>query len=161
MSLEKLNVLESRVRNLVQLVQEVNRENATLKIKLSESQEQLRDQEQHLQDKENEQTGMHDCIERILGELDAVDHGDEAAAAYPRRYKSWKRTTIVDYSHNSWQTAAFIVGERLAYCGIFSIIQAIVGPSNAFISRPSDLLYGISRDSRSSPSIPKVPFITR
>ena len=73
MSLQKLNALESRVRNLVQLVQDVKHENATLKIKLSESQEQLRDQEQHLQDKENEQTGVHDCIERILGELDAVD----------------------------------------------------------------------------------------
>ena len=82
MSLEKLNTLESRVRNLVQLVQDVNRENATLKIKLSESQEQLRDQEERLQDKENEQTGVHDCIERILGELDAVDHVNEAAAAY-------------------------------------------------------------------------------
>jgi len=73
MSLQKLNALESRVRNLVQLVQDVKHENATLKIKLSESQEQLRDQEQRLQDKENEQTGVHDCIERILGELDAVD----------------------------------------------------------------------------------------
>ena len=119
MSLEKLNVLESRVRNLVQLVQDVNRENATLKIKLSESQEQLRDQEQRLQDKENEQTGVHDCIERILGEYRCRRAMvNEAATASTSRYKSWKRTTIVDYSHNSWQTAAFIVGEHLAYCGI-------------------------------------------
>ena len=66
----------------MQLVQEVKRENVTLKTKLSESQEQLRDQEQRLQDKENEQTGVHDCIEGILGELDAVDHVNEAAAAY-------------------------------------------------------------------------------
>jgi FtsZ-binding cell division protein ZapB len=80
MSLEKLNALESRVRNLVQLVQEVKGENATLKTKLSESQEQLHDQEQRLQDKENEQTGVHDCIERILGEVDAVDSVNEAAA---------------------------------------------------------------------------------
>ena len=82
MSLEKLDALELRVRNLVQLVQKVKRENASLKIELRSTQEQLRKQEQHLRDKENEQMGMQDRIERILGELDAVEHGDEAAAAY-------------------------------------------------------------------------------
>jgi FtsZ-binding cell division protein ZapB len=82
MSHEPLNALESRVRNLIEVVQQVKQENATLKLKLSETQEQLREHEQRLTDKENEQTGMHDRIERILGELDAVEHGDEAAAAY-------------------------------------------------------------------------------
>jgi chromosome segregation ATPase len=81
MSLEKLTALESRVRNLVQLVQDVKRENVTLKTKLSESQQQLRDQEQRLQDKENEQTDMQDRIEKILEELDVVAQGDEAMAA--------------------------------------------------------------------------------
>jgi FtsZ-binding cell division protein ZapB len=81
MSLEQLNALESRVRSLVYLVQHVKRENATLKMRLGATQEQLREHEQCLRDKENEQTGMYDRIERILGELDAVEHGDEAAAA--------------------------------------------------------------------------------
>jgi FtsZ-binding cell division protein ZapB len=82
MSFENLNALESRVRSLVQLVQEVKWENARIKIELSATQEQLREHEQHLRDKENEQTGMQDRIERILGELDAAEHGDEAAAVY-------------------------------------------------------------------------------
>jgi FtsZ-binding cell division protein ZapB len=82
MSLEKLDALELRVRNLVQLVQEVKHENTTLKIELRSTQEKLFEHEQHLRDKENEQMGMQDRIERILGELDAVEHGDEAAAAY-------------------------------------------------------------------------------
>lgn len=80
MSLEKLNALESWVRNLVQLVQEVKRENAQLKIELTSTQERLREHEQHLRDKKTEQTGMHNRIERVLGELDAVEH--ETAAAY-------------------------------------------------------------------------------
>ena len=82
MSYEPLNALESRVRKLIEVVQQVKRDNATLKIKLSGTQEQLREHEQRLRDKENEQMGMHDRIERILGDLDAVEHGDEAAAAY-------------------------------------------------------------------------------
>lgn len=80
MSHEPLNALESRVRSLIEVVQQIKRENATLKIKLSETQAQLREHEQRLRDKENEQTGMHDRIERILEELDAVEH--ETAAAY-------------------------------------------------------------------------------
>jgi FtsZ-binding cell division protein ZapB len=82
MSLEKLNALESRVRSLVHLVQEVKRENATLKVQLSATQQHLREHEQRLRDKENEQTSMQDRIERILGELDAVEHGDKTPAAY-------------------------------------------------------------------------------
>lgn len=82
MSLEQLEGLESRVKTLVQLVHHVKRENATLKIVLATTREQLRAHEERLRDKEHEQTGMQDRIDRILGELDAVEHGDEAAAAY-------------------------------------------------------------------------------
>jgi hypothetical protein len=82
MSHDQMNALEARVRGLVQLVQEVRRENATLKTELMATQEKLREHEQHLRDKEHEETGMQDRIARILGELDAVEHGDEAAAAY-------------------------------------------------------------------------------
>ena len=75
MSLEQLNALESRIRRLVDLVQQAQRENATLRRKLHAAQEQLREQEQQLRDKDNEQTGMCDRIERILGELDGIEHG--------------------------------------------------------------------------------------
>ena len=75
MSLEQLNALESRIRRLVDFVQQAQRENATLRRELRAAQEQLREQEQQLRDKDNEQTGMCDRIERILGELDGIEHG--------------------------------------------------------------------------------------
>jgi hypothetical protein len=40
--------------------------------------------------------------------LDAVEHGDEAAAPYHVDSNLWKRRTVVDNAHNSWQAAVAV-----------------------------------------------------
>lgn len=73
MSLEKMEALEVRVRQLVDLVQELKQTNGSLQRELRVTQEQLMKQEALSHDWEEERKTIKSRIERILGELDGLE----------------------------------------------------------------------------------------
>lgn len=73
MSLEKMEALEVRVRQLVDLVQELKQTNGSLQRELRVTQEQLMKQEALSHDWEEERKTIKSRIERILDELDGLE----------------------------------------------------------------------------------------
>lgn len=78
MSLEKLEALESRVRSLVDLVQELKRTNAALQGELRATRERLMKQEELGRRWEDERIDIKARIEKVLGELDFLECPDES-----------------------------------------------------------------------------------
>lgn len=73
MSLEKMEALEVRVRQLVDLVQELKRTNGSLQRELHVNQEQLMKQEALSHEWEEERKTIKSRIERIIDELDGLE----------------------------------------------------------------------------------------
>lgn len=73
MSLEKMEALEVRVRQLVDLVQELKQINGSLQRELRGTQEQLMKQETLSQEWEEERKTIKSRIERIIDELDGLE----------------------------------------------------------------------------------------
>lgn len=73
MSLEKMEALEVRVRQLVDLVQELKRTNGSLQRELHVTQEQLMKQEALSHEWEEERKTIKSRIERIIDELDGLE----------------------------------------------------------------------------------------
>lgn len=78
MSLEKMEALEVRVRQLVDLVQELKQTNGSLQQELRVTQEQLMKQEALSHDWEEERKTIKSRIERILDELDGLELSETA-----------------------------------------------------------------------------------
>ena len=72
MALEKLEALESRVRGLVDLAQELKREKAALEAELRKARERLSKQEDQSRRWEEERADIRSRIEKVLGELDVL-----------------------------------------------------------------------------------------
>lgn len=73
MSLEKMEALEVRVRQLVDLVQELKQTNGSLQRELRVAQEQLMKQEALSHEWEEERKTIKSRIERIIDELDGLE----------------------------------------------------------------------------------------
>jgi len=78
MALEKLEALESRVRGLVEVVQELKRTNATLQSELRTMRERAMRQEELGRRWEEERSDVKARIEKVLNELDFLDCLEES-----------------------------------------------------------------------------------
>jgi FtsZ-binding cell division protein ZapB len=77
MSLDRLDALEDRIRDLVKLVQELKRRNAILEGELKNARERLAEQNDSNRRWERERVDIKSRIEKVLGELDLLDGCDE------------------------------------------------------------------------------------
>ena len=78
MSLEKLEALEVRVRKLVDLLVELRKDKTQLGKQLQKAQEDLHKQKALLHVLEEERTNIRSRIEKVLDELEILDHGNES-----------------------------------------------------------------------------------
>lgn len=77
MSLDRLDALEGRIRDLVKAVQELKRRNATIEGELKLARERLAEQNDSNRRWERERVDIKSRIEKVLGELDLLDSYDE------------------------------------------------------------------------------------
>lgn len=77
MSLDRLDALESRIRDLVKLVQELKRKNAALEGELKTARERLAEQNDSNRRWERERVDIKSRIEKVLRELELLDGYDE------------------------------------------------------------------------------------
>lgn len=73
MSLEKMETLEVRVRDLVELVHELRQTNGSLQQQLNLVQEELVKQEAAAREWEEERSNIKLRIEKVLGQLDGME----------------------------------------------------------------------------------------
>ncbi len=73
MSLERLDALETRIRDLVKLVQELKRRNAALEEELRTTRERLAIQEDVNRRWERERNDIRIRIEKVLDEMEALE----------------------------------------------------------------------------------------
>jgi chromosome segregation ATPase len=74
MTLEQMDALGTRVRGLVELIQELKRAKATLERELRVARERLIEQEERVRRWERERGEIRSRIEKVLGELDLLEH---------------------------------------------------------------------------------------
>ena len=79
MSLEKLEALEVRVRKLVDLLVELRKDKTQLEKQLQKAQEGLDKQKDLLHVWEKERTDIRSRVEKVLDELEILDHGNESS----------------------------------------------------------------------------------
>ena len=77
MSLDRLDALEGRIKELVKTVQELRRMNATLEGELKIARGRLAEQDDSNRRWERERVDIKSRIEKVLGELDLLDSCDE------------------------------------------------------------------------------------
>ncbi len=73
MSLEKMETLEVRVRDLVELVQELKQANGSLRQQLDLVQEELARQEAEAHELQDERVNIKLRIEKVLEQLDSLE----------------------------------------------------------------------------------------
>ncbi len=73
MSLEKMETLEIRVRDLVELVQELRQVNGSLQEQLNLVQEELSRQEAQVRELEEERVNIKLRVEKVLEQLDGLE----------------------------------------------------------------------------------------
>jgi FtsZ-binding cell division protein ZapB len=73
MALEKMEALESRIRSLVELVQDLKRSNAVLQNELRAARERLGKQENLDRRWKEERLDIRARIEKVLGQLDVLE----------------------------------------------------------------------------------------
>ena len=78
MSLEKLEALEVRVKKLIDLVVELRREKKQLEKQLHMAREGVDKQKELIHIWEKERTNIRSRIEKVLDELEILDHGNES-----------------------------------------------------------------------------------
>ena len=78
MALEKLEALESRVRGLVELIQDLKRANTALQGELRTARDRLMKQEELGRRWEVERHDIRARIEKVLGELDFLEGSEES-----------------------------------------------------------------------------------
>ena len=83
MSLEKLEALEVRVGKLVELFVELRKDKTQLEKQLQKAQEDLDKQQALLRAMEEERTNIRSRIEKVLDELENLDHGSESPGGGP------------------------------------------------------------------------------
>lgn len=76
MALEKMEALESRVRGLVDMIQDLKRKNAALHAEMRAARERFMKQDELGRRWEKERLDIKTRIEKVLGELDGLDAGE-------------------------------------------------------------------------------------
>lgn len=76
MSLEKLEALEDRVKRLVEMIHHLKHANGLLQQELVEARQRLEQQEALSQDWEEERSHIRRRIEKVLDDLQFLDHPD-------------------------------------------------------------------------------------
>lgn len=77
MSVEKLDTLENRVKKLLDLVVELREHKSHLEQELEVTRERLAKHEELSDGWEEERTVIRDRIEKVLGELEFLEHSNE------------------------------------------------------------------------------------
>jgi chromosome segregation ATPase len=78
MSVERLDALETRIRDLVKLVQELKKLNAGLEAELRGVRDRLKAQEEINRRWERERTDIRTRVEKVLGEIEVLEGLDES-----------------------------------------------------------------------------------
>jgi chromosome segregation ATPase len=73
MSVERLDALEARIRDLVKLVQELKKINAGLEAELRTARDRLKAQEEINRRWELERTDIRTRVEKVLGEIELLE----------------------------------------------------------------------------------------
>lgn len=73
MTLERLDALESRIRDLVKLVQDVKRKNASLEDELRLARKRLATRDDENRRWERERLDIRSRIEKVLGEIEVLE----------------------------------------------------------------------------------------
>jgi chromosome segregation ATPase len=77
MSVERLDALEARIRDLVTLVQDLRKANAGLEAELRTTKDRLKSQEEINRRWEMERADIKARVERVLGEIEVLEGLDE------------------------------------------------------------------------------------
>ncbi len=78
MALDRLDALESRIRELVKLVQEFKKKNALLEDELKATRQRLSSQDDMNLQWEQERVDIKARIERVMGEIDLLECLDDS-----------------------------------------------------------------------------------
>ncbi len=78
MTLDRLDALETRIRELVKLVQDTKRKNASLEEDLRLARERLASQDDNNERWERERMDIRSRIEKVLGEIDVLECVDSS-----------------------------------------------------------------------------------
>ncbi|MEK7299668.1 MAG: hypothetical protein ABL965_09635 [Nitrospira sp.] len=78
MSLDRLDALEGRIRELVKLVQEFKKKNALLEDELKATRQRLSSQDDMNRQWEQERVDIKARIERVMGEIDLLECLDDS-----------------------------------------------------------------------------------
>lgn len=78
MSLDRLDALEARIKDLVKLIQELKRRNASLEEELKAVRQRLASQDELNQRWERERLDIKTRIERVISEIEMLECADEA-----------------------------------------------------------------------------------
>ena len=78
MTLDRLDALEARIRELVKLVQDTKRKNASLEEDLRLTRERLASQDDTNERWERERVDIRSRIEKVLGEIDVLECVDSS-----------------------------------------------------------------------------------
>ena len=78
MALDRLDALESRIRELVKLVQEFKKKNALLEDELKATRQRLSSQDDMNRQWEQERVDIKARIERVMGEIDLLECFDDS-----------------------------------------------------------------------------------
>ena len=78
MPLDRLDAIETRIRDLVKLVQELKRRNASLEDEVKATRQRLASQDGINRQWEKERIDIKSRIERVMGEIDLLECLDES-----------------------------------------------------------------------------------
>jgi FtsZ-binding cell division protein ZapB len=77
MALDRLDALEARIHDLVKLVQELKRKNATLEEEMKAARQRIASQEDLNQQWEKERIDIKSRIEKVIGEIELLECADD------------------------------------------------------------------------------------
>jgi outer membrane murein-binding lipoprotein Lpp len=77
MALDRLDALETRIRDLVTLVQELKRKNANLEEEIKAARQKLAAQDDENRRWEKERVDIRSRIEKVIGEIELLECVDE------------------------------------------------------------------------------------
>jgi FtsZ-binding cell division protein ZapB len=78
MALDRLDALETRIRELVKLVQELKRKNASLEEEMKVARQRLASQDDLNRQWERERIDIKSRIEKVIGEIDLLECVDDS-----------------------------------------------------------------------------------
>jgi FtsZ-binding cell division protein ZapB len=77
MALDRLDVLETRIKDLVKLVQELKRKNASLEDEVKSARQQIVSQDDMNRRWEKERLDIKSRIERVMSEIELLECADD------------------------------------------------------------------------------------